>query len=177
MTEEQIFEHLFRTHYQDLCQYAAHYVSDPQIVEDIVQGFFVTIWENKTLSANVHHFQSYAQRAIHNRCLNYYKAELSKENFLALFLEEWKEMQQERDEFPHKERIQAALHRLPPQCKRVFLLRCLKNMKYKEIADIAGISVNTVKYHLGEAFRLMHEELKDLLRLMPPVVFVLAQLF
>ena len=50
-------------------------------------------------------------------------------------------------------------------------------MKYKEIADIAGISVNTVKYHLGEAFRLMHEELKDLLRLMPPVVFVLAQLF
>ena len=128
MTEEQIFEHLFRTHYQDLCQYAAHYVSDPQIVEDIVQGFFVTIWENKTLSANVHHFQSYAQRAIHNRCLNYYKAELSKENFLALFLEEWKEMQQERDDFPHKERIQAALHRLPPQCKRVFLLRCLKNM-------------------------------------------------
>lgn len=33
-------------------------------------------------------------------------------------------------------------------------------MKYKEISEIAGISVNTVKYHLGEAFRIMREELR-----------------
>lgn len=34
-------------------------------------------------------------------------------------------------------------------------------MKYKEIAEVSGISVNTVKYHLVEAFRIMREELID----------------
>ena len=34
--------------------------------------------------------------------------------------------------------------------------------EYKEIAEVSGISVNTVKYHLGEAFRIMREELIDL---------------
>lgn len=42
-------------------------------------------------------------------------------------------------------------------------LKCIHDLKYKEIAEIMGISVNTVKYHLGEAFRMMREELKDLL--------------
>ena len=37
---------------------------------------------------------------------------------------------------------------------------------YKKIAAELGISVNTVKYHLGEAFRVMREELKDLMILL-----------
>lgn len=55
-----------------------------------------------------------------------------------------------------------ALRKLPPKCKQVFLLKCIKGLKYKEIAEVSGISVNTVKYHLGEAFRIMREELIDL---------------
>ena len=36
------------------------------------------------------------------------------------------------------------------------------DLSLSEIADICGISVNTVKYHLGEAFRIMREELNGL---------------
>jgi len=33
----------------------------------------------------------------------------------------------------------------PEQCRKVFELIVLKDMKYKEVADFLGLSVNTVK--------------------------------
>ena len=99
---------------------------------------------------------------MYNRCLNYYKAELTKENFLTSLAEVW-EKDTEEEEFPYKKEVRAALRKLPPKCQQVFLLKCIRELKYKEIAEVTGISVNTVKYHLGEAFRIMREELKDLL--------------
>lgn len=160
--DEWLFEQLFRAHYADLCRYASRFLSDQQAVEDIVQSFFVALWENKNLSVTAENFLPYAYRAVYNRCLNYYKAELTKENFLTSLAEEW-EKDTEEEEFPYKKEVRAALRKLPPKCQQVFLLKCIRELKYKEIEEVTGISVNTVKYHLGEAFRIMREELKDLL--------------
>lgn len=160
--DERLFEQLFRAHYADLCRYASRFLANRQAAEDIVQSFFVALWENEGLTVDASNFLPYAYRAVYNRCLNYYKAELSKETFLALLAEEWGRDGGE-EEFPYKKEVRAALRKLPPKCLHVFLLKCIRELKYKEIAEITGISVNTVKYHLGEAFRIMREELKDLL--------------
>ncbi|MEG0455708.1 MAG: RNA polymerase sigma factor, partial [Bacteroides sp.] len=65
-------------------------------------------------------------------------------------------------DFIYKKEVQLALHKLPPKTKKVFLLKCISELTYKEIAEVSDISVNTVKYHLSEAFRIMKEELKEL---------------
>ena len=41
MVNELLFEQLFRMYYAELCRYASRYLSDKQIVEDIVQSFFI----------------------------------------------------------------------------------------------------------------------------------------
>ena len=41
MVNELLFEQLFRMYYAELCRYASRYLSDKQIVEDIVQSFFL----------------------------------------------------------------------------------------------------------------------------------------
>ena len=153
MVDELLFEQLFRMYYADLCRYASRYLPDKQLVEDI---------EKENLTVNKENFLPYAYRSVYNRCLNYYKAELSKESFLASLLEEWDGQIEEDDDFPYKQEVREALRKLPPKCRQIFLLKCIKGLKYKEIADICGISVNTVKYHLGEAFRIMREELNGL---------------
>ncbi len=145
-----------------MCRYASRYLSDKQIVEDIVQSFFIAVWEKDGLTINGDNFLPYAYRSVYNRCLNYYKAELSKESFLASLVEEWNGQAEEENDFRYKQEVREALRKLPPKCKQVFLLKCIKGLKYKEIAEVSGISVNTVKYHLGEAFRIMREELIDL---------------
>lgn len=162
MVDELLFEQLFRMYYADLCRYASRYLPDKQLVEDIVQNFFIAVWEKENLTVNKENFLPYAYRSVYNRCLNYYKAELSKESFLASLLEEWDGQIEEDDDFPYKQEVREALRKLPPKCRQIFLLKCIKGLKDKEIADICGISVNTVKYHLGEAFRIMREELNGL---------------
>ena len=152
MVNELLFEQLFRMYYAELCRYASRYLSDKQIVEDIVQSFFIAVWEKDGLTINRDNFLPYAYRSVYNRCLNYYKAELSKESFLASLVEEWNGQAEEENDFRYKQEVREALRKL----------KCIKGLKYKEIAEVSGISVNTVKYHLGEAFRIMREELIDL---------------
>lgn len=161
--EEQIFEKLFREHYNLLCNYAGKFITDNQVTEDIVQNFFITVWEKKHLSLNTDVFLPYAYRAIKNSCINYYKHTVVQENFFVALQEEWQEhFVEEDDEFIYKHEVQQALQKLPEKCRRVFLLKCVSELKYKEIAAMLDISVNTVKYHLGEAFRVMKEELNHL---------------
>lgn len=157
-----IFEKLFREYYSHLCNYAGKYIADSQIREDIVQVFFISVWEKEHLSVTRETFLPYAYRAIKNSCINYYKSEIIKEDFIASLTEEWKEQLNEEEDFIYRKEVQQALQKLPEKCRNVFLLKCVTELKYKEIAEVSNISVNTVKYHLGEAFRIMREELKHL---------------
>jgi len=162
LRDEKKFESLFREHYSELCNYAYTFIADADLVEDIVQNFFIIVWERKHLSVTTETFLPYAYRSVKNSCLNYYKSEVAKEDFFQNLTIEWKEQLKEEDDFIYKKDVQLAFRKLPDKCRKVFLLRYVSGLRYKEIAEITGISVNTVKYHMGEAFRIMKEELKHL---------------
>lgn len=157
-----IFEKLFWEYYSHLCNYAGQYIADSQTREDIVQVFFISVWEKEHLSVTQETFLPYAYRAIKNSCINYYKSEMIKEDFITFLAEEWKDQLNEEEDFIYRKEVQQALQKLPEKCRNVFLMKCVTGLKYKEIAEVSNISVNTVKYHLGEAFRIMREELKHL---------------
>lgn len=163
--DERLFESLFHRHYQCLYKYACCYIADPIAAEDIVQSFFISIWEKKAVkTVPEDSFLPYAFRAIKNRCINHYKHLIVQQEFLAKLADEWNEQLKwdEKEEFLYKEEVRNALQKLPTKCRKVFLLKCVSDLKYKEIAEITNTSVNTVKYHLTEAFRIMREELGPL---------------
>jgi RNA polymerase sigma factor (sigma-70 family) len=49
------------------------------------------------------------------------------------------------------ERLRAKLDQLPPQMRRCVYLRLYHDLKYREIATVMGISIETVKAHLHQA--------------------------
>jgi len=49
------------------------------------------------------------------------------------------------------QRLRNALQELPTQMRRCCVFRYEKNFKYQEIADLMGISIDTVKAHLHQA--------------------------
>lgn len=167
MITEKRFEKLFRGHYVLLCNYARKYIPDKAIVEDIVQIFFVSIWEKQYIPVSDEDFLRYAYVSIKNSCINYYKSELVKHNFIERFSKEviWYTSDDDKDEIPGKDEIQNVISKLPPKCREVLLLKCVSDLKYKEIADVTGISVNTVKYHIGYAFLIIRKKLKHLFSL------------
>jgi RNA polymerase sigma-70 factor (ECF subfamily) len=49
------------------------------------------------------------------------------------------------------EKVRCALEELSPRCREIFLMNCIEDKTYKEIAAALGISVNTVKTQLARA--------------------------
>lgn len=62
-----------------------------------------------------------------------------------------------------REALDAALAELPPQMRRCVLLRVRSAFKYRQIAGVLGISVETVKAYLHQAQDRLKVELSDAL--------------
>jgi RNA polymerase sigma-70 factor (ECF subfamily) len=57
--------------------------------------------------------------------------------------------------------LHAALEELPPQMRRCVYLRVDQDLKYREIAELMGVSIDTVKAHLFQARQILKEKLGD----------------
>lgn len=55
--------------------------------------------------------------------------------------------------------LRKAVEDLPPQMQRCVLLRMDRDLKYREIAALLGISIDTVKAHLFQARQVLREKL------------------
>jgi len=56
--------------------------------------------------------------------------------------------------------VRAAVLRLPPRCREVYLLNRIEDMSYTEIARHCGISVKAVEKHIGKALSLLRVHLR-----------------
>jgi len=57
------------------------------------------------------------------------------------------------------EKLREALVQLPQQMRRCAQLRVVHDLSYVEIAELMGISVNTVKAHLHQAQKALRAQL------------------
>lgn len=61
-------------------------------------------------------------------------------------------------------RAMAAAQRLAPEYREPLLLRCVRGMSYKQIADLLGAPVTTIETRLARARRIIREELGEIER-------------
>jgi RNA polymerase sigma-70 factor (ECF subfamily) len=57
--------------------------------------------------------------------------------------------------------LRRAMSELPPQMQRCVRLRVTQDLKYREIAEIMGVSIDTVKAHLFQARQILKRQLGD----------------
>ncbi len=57
--------------------------------------------------------------------------------------------------------LREAVEQLPPQMQRCVLLRVYHDLRYREIADVLRVSIDTVKAHLYQARLLLKGKLSD----------------
>lgn len=57
--------------------------------------------------------------------------------------------------------LREAFEGLPPQMRRVLLLRVDRDLKYREIAEVLQVSIETVKAHLYQARQQLKDKLSD----------------
>jgi len=159
ITQVTDFEQEFKLHYSYLCAVAFAIVEEENAAMDIVQEFFLYCWGKRDSIKITHTFKSYAVRAIRNASLNLIK----KNNRVKLEdISVLESSSDYRDIDLNDEEKNAALWKaiglLPEKRKQMFLLSNIEGLKYQEIADKQGVSINTVKTQIRLAFQFLRSE-------------------
>ena len=160
--ETTALDELFRRYYAELCRTSLRFVSDNSAAEDVVQEFFVSLWSRRErLPTDPQSVEAYLRRAIRNRSLNYLRDRNRipvDDGELPMSQPDISQHPQEKMETAEtRQRIDAAIDRLPERCRLVFVMSKLEDMSHREIAEGLDISVKTVENQMTRAYKYLRE--------------------
>ncbi|MBS1601371.1 MAG: RNA polymerase sigma-70 factor [Bacteroidetes bacterium] len=157
--DQTAFRQLYAFFYKRLYHFALALVKTRESAEEIVEDVFVRIWQRRTDLSAIRNVRVYLYTATKNSALNY----LSQ-----------KARQSITEPFDHihvdlndsavtpeqilitaeiHQKIQKAVEALPPRCKMIFKLVREDGLRYKEIAEILNISINTIDAQMAIAVK------------------------
>lgn len=163
------YKELFDLYYMPLSIYSLKYCDSFQLAEDIVQEFFVKLWDEKLYMKFDTPMSPYLFKSVKNNTLQAIKKE-SKYKFEDI--EDQINKLMEDDPFDEasmeeeKRKLFKQVEALPEKSKEVFKAIVLQNMKYKEVAAHLNISVNTVKTHYARALKQLRSKLDIIIMLL-----------
>ena len=161
--DEAAFEAMFRAHYDGLCRYVAAYLGSRDSAEDVVQGVFARIWEDRTHWV-VSDVQHYLYAAVRRRALSQFRrAAVRRRSAPLLALEAGRVAAEPPDaEFEAEElrqRLERALTALPPRTRAAFVLSRREGLSYAEVASRMAISPKTIGVHISRALTVLRKAL------------------
>lgn len=144
--KERGIKMLFDNYYRPLVLFANEMVKDVGISEDIVQEFFVKLWQGEYLSkVSSGALSSYLYTSVRNICMSRIVKRdiLNESDCITGFDRPAEEIVTITEEKILE--IARALSSLPDQTRNVVEAVIVKELKYQEAADELNISINTVK--------------------------------
>jgi RNA polymerase sigma-70 factor (ECF subfamily) len=158
-------EELFRAQYAPLCEFAARYLRDDALAEELVQDLFADLWARRHLWQVRDSVRAYLFAAVRNRALNVRKrqamesdweADEASADVRALHADpEPADAALDRAEL--RTRLDQAIAALPERCRLVMHLRWREQMPYAEIASVMGISVKGVENQLARGLAAIRQ--------------------
>ena len=151
-------DEIFRRYYRPLCLYALHYLRSTEDAEDVVRDCLTDFLERSLLAERPENVKSYLYIMVRNRCLDTLRRDSHIDRSLSAeeFDESIAESEYEEASFIEA-RMWTAIDSLPERCREVFLMSKRDGLKYEEIADELGISVNTVRNQISKALKTLKE--------------------
>lgn len=162
--DKKSFELLFRKYYAPLCVYARGYIKDEDDCEELVQGFFFKLWENKSKIDINSSVNSYLYSSIRNRCLNFIKHQKIRDEYQSNMQNSERIDNYNSSNFIEVDlidKINKCIESLPNRRREIFILSREHGLKYKEIAEKLEISVKTVETQMGHALKDLRDKLKE----------------
>jgi RNA polymerase sigma-70 factor, ECF subfamily len=175
------FRLLYKDFYVPLCTYAFRITKNKGIAEEIVQDIFLNIWEHKELLVSVSSLPGYLYRAVRNNCLNHlkhltivHKYEIFYSQTLAN-AEDYLTVTQENGQSililkEFEGQVYDAIEKLPEQCRQIFKLSRFDGLKNNEIAELKGVTVNTVQKQISIALEKLRGMLIPILSILLLIV-------
>ena len=169
------FTVLVRRHQGPLFNFALRYLRSSPVAEEVVQDAFVRVVQNAAEFKHEARFSTWLYTIARNLCIDQTRKRALRRH---PSLDEPKKA--EEGEGPTlgeqtadgkasveravvsleiRERVASAIDALPEEQREVFLMREVSNLPFKEIAEIVGVSENTVKSRMRYALERLQEAL------------------
>lgn len=166
-----VFEYIFEYYYSGLCAFCLNYINNKQIIEDIVQEFFVNLWaEGNSVNINTS-LKAYLFSAIKYKCLDHKKHQLVKDKFSRYVKDKNIVSENAVDNYYVESELRAAiqkeLNKLPERCREIFEMSRFQWKSNAEIAEHFNISKRTVEVQISNALKVLKVSLKYYLFLLP----------
>ncbi len=157
---KKVFDSIFRKYYNNMANYAYVFVKSRSIADEIVSDVFADLWIKRQSIDIKNSLSAYLYKSVKNRALSY----LRKKKIDFYSFDEIKETYTENCnpeskiiKLEQKQKLDNALEKIPPRSREVFVLHRFDGLKYQEIADLLGISKNTVENHIVKAMKILRK--------------------
>lgn len=163
--DQKKFSQMMELTSQELLWFAIGFLKNKEIAEEVVSDVYVNIWNNRAHLEKINNLKSYLFVSVRNGCLSHLR-KVKNEKIISIdSVNEYSFLPVEgpEDSLIEKEiieQIYAAIETLPCKCKLAFTLAKINGLKYREIAEVLGITEKTVNNHLVLAVKKITELLK-----------------
>ncbi|AOZ99780.1 MULTISPECIES: sigma-70 family RNA polymerase sigma factor [Flavobacterium] len=155
----KIFEDLYKEHFAYLSLVSFNITKDKDVAKDVVQDFFIYLWEKEEALSFTISFKAYATRAVKNLSLQYLEKHktISLENNKNILPRMEEQHVFEKAEENKKTKIFTLVDKIPQARREIFISHIVEGHSYAEIAEMYNISVNTVKTQMKRAYAFLRE--------------------
>lgn len=168
--DQTAFELLFHFYYPGLVVYSTQFTTDRMEAEEIVQDFFVRLWQRHQQLNLTDSLKSYLFLSVKNGCLNYLKHKKVEEKYIKQMAElSNQHIAYDPDLYiasELQEKVKNVIELLPEKCREIFMMSRIQGLKNEEIAANLNISKRTVETQISKALKVLRLELKDYVGLM-----------
>ena len=162
--EEDAFCELYAAYKNRLIYFAMRFLKSREYAEDIFQDAFTIVWHGRRFINPDASFSAYLYTIVRNRILNQlrdlsYQDKL-REQILSQAVNYTNETRDEIIANDLRQFISCALQQLTPRQREIFEMSREQQMSHREIAEVLGISVNTVQESISISLKTLRAYLE-----------------
>lgn len=126
------------------------------VAEDVTQEVFVRLWHNLGRIDGAEQLPHWLRRVAANAVIDYWRKQEARDRRMRVLREHpiARRVMRPSSRMESREAIDAvhaAMDSLPAKLRSVLVLRTVEGLRYDELADVLGVSVNTVRSRLFRA--------------------------
>ena len=163
--DEQAFRRLFQSYSPRLNQFAYSIVKLKEAAAEIVDDVFIKLWKQREKAPAISNIRVYLYVAVKNNSLNYLSSKAHRQitepfNYIDIELSRDQAPDEKMISAELRDKITAAVESLPPRCKMIFKLVREDGLRYKDVAEILNLAVNTVDAQMVIAVKRISEKVQ-----------------
>ena len=151
------FEKMYGDHYSRLYYFALSLLADEDECRDVIDDIFLNIWKNIE-NIDIENIGTYLMSAVRNRAIDRMRHNKLQRQYSEDYIREATVFYSDYSVELEKDKlVEQMLNSLKPPKDEILRLCYIERKRYAEVAELMGISPNTVKKHISGALKMLRE--------------------